>query len=76
MQIRVQHWGYNSAFLPFFRDFEILGGYSGFAEFSSFNDFENFQVLTKNLLKQLKTRITIRKHKKKLCAYKLQFLNS
>ena len=31
--------GYNSAFLPFFRDFEILGGYSGFAHFSSFNDF-------------------------------------
>ena len=24
--------GYNSAFLPFFRDFEILGGYSGFAD--------------------------------------------
>ena len=33
--------GYNSAFLPFFRDFEILGGYSGFVDFSSFNDFEN-----------------------------------
>ena len=40
--IRVLHWGYNSAFLPFFRDFEILGGYSGFNEI---------------LLKQLKTRI-------------------
>ena len=48
--------GYNSAFLPFFRDFEILGGggYSGFADFSSFNDFEN-------LLKQLKTRIRMHK---------------
>ena len=45
--------GYNSAFLLFFRDFEILGGYSGFADFSSFNDFENLgyiQVLTKMYL--------------------------
>ena len=33
--IHDQHWGYNSAFLLFFRDFEILGGYSGFADFSS-----------------------------------------
>ena len=36
--------GYNSVFLPFFRDFEILGGYSGFADFSSFNDFEKLGV--------------------------------
>ena len=37
--------GNNSAFSPFFRDFEILGGgYSGFADFSSFNDFENMGV--------------------------------
>ena len=36
--------GHNSAFLQFFRDFEILGGYSGFADFSSFNDFENLGV--------------------------------
>ena len=47
MQIRVQHWGYNYAFLPFFWDFEIWGGgggYSSFADFSSFNDFENLRV--------------------------------
>ena len=62
--IRVQHWGYNSAFLPFFRDFEILGGYSGFADFSSFNDFENLGVYSgfnENVLKRLKTRIRMHK---------------
>ena len=56
--------GYNSAFLPFFRDFEILGGYSGFADFSSFNDFENLGVYSdfnENVLKQLKTRIRMHK---------------
>ena len=75
--------GYNSAFLQFFRDFEILGGFSGFADFSSFNDFENLGVYSgfnENQLKQLKTRI--KKHKiHKLCVhnehvYELQFLNS
>ena len=56
--------GYNSAFLPFFRDLEILGGYSGFADFSSFNDFENLGVYSgsnENVLKQLKTRIRMHK---------------
>ena len=66
--------GYNSAFLPFFRDFEILGRYSGFANFSSFNDFVNFGVysgLNENLLKQFKTRI--RKLKiNKLCVHNEQ----
>ena len=61
MPIRVHHWGrYDSAFLPFFRNFEILGGYSGFADFTSFNNFENLGVYSgfnKNLLKQLKKRI-------------------
>ena len=64
MPIRVQHWGYNSAFLPFFWDFKILGGYSGFADFSSFNDFENLGVYSsfnENVLKQLKTRIRMHK---------------
>ena len=28
--------GYKSAFLPFLRDFEILGGYSGFYRFFKF----------------------------------------
>ena len=28
----------------FFRDFEILGGYSDFADFSSFNNFESLGV--------------------------------
>ena len=58
--------GYNSAFLPFFRDFEILGGggYSGFVDFSSFNDFENLGVYSgfnENVLKQLKIRIRMHK---------------
>ena len=57
--------GYNSAFLPFFRDFEILGGgYSGFVGFSSFNDFENLGVYSgfnENVLKQLKIRIRMHK---------------
>ena len=56
--------GYNSAFLPFFRDFEILGGHSGFAHFSSFNNFENLGVYSgfnENVLKQLKTRIRMHK---------------
>ena len=57
--------GYNSAFLPFFWDFEILGGgYSGFADFSSFNDFKNLGVYSgfnENVLKQLKTNIRMHK---------------
>ena len=43
--IRVQHGG-GEGIIPhfdrFFRNFEILGGYSGFADFSSFNNFEKF----------------------------------
>ena len=45
--------GYNSAFLPFFRDIQV------FANFSSLNDFENLWVYSgfnENLLKQLKSR--------------------
>ena len=38
--------GHNSTFLPIFRDFEILGVYSGFADFSSFKDFENLGVFS------------------------------
>ena len=56
--------GYNSAFLPFFRDFEILGGILGFADFPSFNDFESLGVYSgfnENVLKQLKTRIRMHK---------------
>ena len=56
--------GYNSAFLPFFRDFEILGGILGFANFPSFNDFESLGVYSgfnENVLKQLKTRIRMHK---------------
>ena len=44
--IRVQLWGYNSAFLPIFWDFESLGVYSGFNYFSGFNDFCcDFEIL-------------------------------
>ena len=40
MQIRVQHWGYNYAFLPFFFwDFEIWGG-------GDIQVLQIFQVLT------------------------------
>ena len=56
--------GYNSAFLLFFRDFEILGGIFRFCRFSSFNDFENLGVYSgfnKNVLKQLKIRIRMHK---------------
>ena len=68
--------GYNSAFLLFFRYFEIWGGggvgdIQVFANFSSLNDFENLWVYSgfnENLLKQLKTRI--KKHKiNKLCVH-------
>ena len=38
--------GYNSAFLPIFRDFEILGVYSDFNYFPGFNDFFcDFEIL-------------------------------
>ena len=57
--------GYNSTFLPFFRDFEILGGIFRFCRlFKFYNDFGNFGVYSgfnENVLKQLKTRIRMHK---------------
>ena len=39
---------YNSTFLTIFRDFKILGAYSGFlfANFSNFSDFLNLGILS------------------------------
>ena len=60
MPIRVQHWGYNSAFLPFLGIGGGGGGIIRFGRFISLNDLKNLGVYSgfnENILKKFKTRI-------------------